>query len=110
MSFAHLLFNKSSETENSVEYLAVSPDFNEDKTWQSIARIVINKVAGDYEFVPLNDWTTIDLVHPKLYALSDAERASKLHEGASCGAWTGRIHAWTMRLIESQTYPSKYPN
>lgn len=109
MSFAHLLLNKSFETETSVEYLAASPDFNEDNDWKPVARIVIDKSARDYEFVPLNEWVGMDLVHPKLYGLSDVERASKLPEGAGCGAWTGRIHAWTMRLIESATYPSKYP-
>lgn len=109
MSFVHLLFKKTSETENFVEYLAVSPDFSEDKTWKSIALIIIDKSAQDYEFLPLNEWASIDLVHPKLYGLSDAERLSKLSEGAGCGAWTGRIHAWTTRLIEGNIYPSNYP-
>jgi hypothetical protein len=110
MSFAHLRLNKSLETTVSVEYLAVSPDFSKNKTWEPVARIVIDKSAHDYEFIPINEWASIDLAHPKLYGLSDDERKAKLHVGASCGAWTGRIHAWTVRLIEANTYPSTYPS
>lgn len=109
MSFVHLLLNKDSETESFVEYLAVSPDFSEDKTWKSVARIVVDKSAGDYEFFPLNEWMTIDLVHPKFYGQSDVERSVDFREGASCGAWTGRIHAWTTRMIENKSFPPTYP-
>ena len=110
MSFAHLLLQKSSEADDWVEYLAISPDFNDRKDWEPVARIVVDKVARDYEFIPINEWIGVELVHPKLYGLADEDRAARLHEGASCGAWTGRIHAWTMRLIERNTYPPEYPS
>lgn len=109
MSFAHLLLKRDIENELSVEYLAVSPDFSEDKAWKSVARIIIDKVARDYEFIALDDWVGIELVDPKLYALPEAERAKALPVGAACGAWTGRIHDWTMRLIQGGRYPATFP-
>jgi hypothetical protein len=110
MSFVHLLLKKDSETKTAVEYLAVSPDFNEERNWKSVARIVIDKSARDYDFIPLNEWTNINLVSPKFYGLPERERETQLQGGAGCGAWTGRIHAWTMRLIKGNAYPSVFPS
>lgn len=110
MSFVHLLLNKSSETTNTAEYLAVTPDFSEGGAWEPVARVVIDKVSRDYEFIPINRWAKLDLVHPKLYGLSDIEREAAIGEGASCGAWTGRIHEWTMRLAGGKHFPETYPN
>ena len=109
MSFAHLLLIKGDETDRTVEYLAESPDFNDENLWKSVATIVIDKISRDYDFGPMNEWKEIKLVHPKLYALPEAERTFHVQEGACCGAWTGRIHAWAMRLIAEGAYPPTYP-
>jgi hypothetical protein len=109
MSFAHLLLIKTDETDRTIQYVAESPDFNRESAWKSVASIVIDKISCDYDFFPVNEWTEIKLVHPKLYALSEAERSVQVEEGACCGAWTGRIHAWVMRLIAEGAYPATYP-
>jgi hypothetical protein len=109
MSFTHILLKRTEETENSVHYVAESPDFNDDGAWKSVAHIVIDKTAADYEFYPMNEWMAMKLVQPKLYALSEEERSARLEEGAGCGAWTGRIHAWVTRLIAKRDYPAAYP-
>jgi hypothetical protein len=112
MSFAHLLLKKVAETTDAVEYSADSPDFSEDRSWQPVARIVIRKAAKDYDFLPLNDWVGMNLVDPKLYGLPETERAAILKSNPPkyCGAWTGRIHEWTSRLIEQEKFPASYPS
>lgn len=109
MSFAHLILVKADETDRTVQYFAESPDFNGEGAWKSVACIVIDKILRDYDFAPVNEWIEIKLVHPKLYALSEAERSVQVEEGACCGAWTGRINAWVMRLIAEGAYPANYP-
>jgi hypothetical protein len=112
MSFAHLLLKKIAETVDTVEYSAISTDFSNDKSWQPVARIVIRKADSDYDFCPLNEWAVIDLMQPKMYAIPEHERAEILKSSPPyyCGAWTGRIHEWTTRLIQQKTFPNTYPN
>lgn len=111
MSLVHLTLERTHETSEVAEYIALSSDFNEERTWKPVAKIVIRKALPDYEFFPLNEWKGMDLMDPKMYGLPEHELEAKIRSGnhGYNGAWTGRIHEWVMRLIERQEYPEIYP-
>ena len=77
MASAHLRMIKIGDDEPTAQYGAWSPDFNDRGELRVVARVAIDKTNADYEFLRMNEWETMSLVHPKLYALTESERSSR---------------------------------
>jgi hypothetical protein len=112
MSFAHIRLMKLKEDEHDIFYVALSPDFNDAREWQEVARLVVSRRHCTHDFMTSGAWSDKKVVPPYVYGLSEKEReavlASKFH-GAGYGAWTGRILSQVRRMQESGTYPDETP-
>lgn len=94
MSFAHIQFKKIREEGDFATISVFSPDFNDDREWQEVAELVVNRTDSTYSFTPRNAWTQLKIVPPYIYELNDYERERALSAQFSdygYGAWSGRI-------------------
>ena len=101
---AYLYLEMVAEADDAVEYLAMSPDFSPDGSWQPVARISITKRDSTYAFEPIGAWAHEQILDPHFYEVeeSDEERAARYRANFADhknGAWTARIHGSVTRLI-----------
>jgi len=112
MSLVHMFLRRVHIDERSVEYVAVTGDFSPTHDSEPVARILIDKMARTYRFVPLGPWVNEKVIPPTFYGLPESEQRELLegeYQGFGCGAWTGRLHTWVTRLIARNEYPEAAP-
>jgi hypothetical protein len=113
MTFCHIQLRKTEESNTSVTYAAISPDFNDKFLDEKMAIIVLNKTLKTYEFIPGGKWLSKKTLPPMFYSLPDKKQNEMLeneYKGYGNGAWTMRIHRWISQFIEEGAFPEKFPD
>ncbi len=101
MSFAHIKLNKIKEEGGFSTFSVQSPDFNNEREWQEIAELVLNRTTGTYTFSPRNAWINFKFIPPHIFEMDKKEMEvllSKKFSGYGYGAWTGRIAAMIRKI------------
>lgn len=112
MSFAHLRLNKIKEDKSQVEYLVESFDFNEEKEWEKVGKLLINTAAKNYEFKPAKIWSDRPIIPPEVFGLDETERKQVIeskYRDYGWGAWSMLIHHWAVSFIQKESFPEYHP-
>ena len=112
MSLVHLKARQLRDDEYSAEYSIESCDFNEDRKWEEIGIVEIDKSIKQYHFILKGSCSDLRFVPPSLYSLNEAEQEFLLrtkYKDYCCGAWSMTIHHWIDSFIKNNDYPTKHP-
>ncbi|MDY6805344.1 MAG: hypothetical protein SXA11_16255 [Cyanobacteriota bacterium] len=112
MSFAHLRINKLEQDNFIVEYLVESFDFNEEKEWEKVGKLVINTAAKNYEFQAAKIWIDRPIIPPEVFRLDETERQQVIqsqYRDYGWGAWSILIHHWAVSFIQKESFPEYHP-
>ena len=113
MSLAHIRFVQEVDDINAAEYRVECPDMDEQRQWQEVGRIRLDKASGGYEFTPGLLWITKRALPPSLYELPEPEQKRLLttsdYDGLAWGTWAKIIHHYASSLGERRIYPARYP-
>ena len=120
MSFAHLRLNKIERDNYLIEYLVESFDFNEEKEWEEVGKLVMNTATKSYEFQPAKIWSDVasatlrerPIIPPEVFGLDETERKQVIesqYQDYGWGAWSMLIHHWAVSFIEKESFPEYHP-
>ena len=112
MSFAHLRINRIEQDKSLVEYLVESFDFNEEKEWEKVGKLVMNTAAKNYEFIPAKIWSDRPIIPPEVFGLDETERKQVIeskYRDYGWGAWSMLIHHWAVSFIQKESFPEYHP-
>ncbi|MGK7899803.1 MAG: hypothetical protein AB4352_00040 [Hormoscilla sp.] len=107
--FVHLRLTRTKFNDFIVEYLVESSDFNRGRSWQSVGKIVIDKIEKDYKFQPAKVWEERQIIPPEVYARELTATEPQFIYPDRWSAWSMLIHYWAVLLLESNTFPAYHP-
>lgn len=110
MSRVHVNFIKECEDADSIRYRVESADFNTKQVDEPIAKITISRLSKSYEFEPLGELATANVVPPHIYDLPPSECEQALRTqfiGYGYGGWTSRMAKVVRRIIATDDFPNE---
>lgn len=113
MSFVHVRLTQEKQDDSIVEYLVESFDFNEQREWEKIGTILINKQTKSYEFEPSDVWKDYKIIPPSIFGIEESEREKIIkseYHNYGWGAWSMLIHHWASSFIKSGSFPKYHPS
>ena len=112
MSYAHVRLIQKKRNQNYLEYQVESFDFNQQKEWEKIGKLLINLPTNNYQFYPEPVWESQKILPPSVFGLEQTEREQVIQ---SCyreyggGAWSMQIHHWATSFLKHRSFPQYHP-
>ncbi|MFB2834204.1 hypothetical protein [Floridanema evergladense] len=113
MTFVHVRLTQEKQDDLIVEYLVESFDFNQQKEWEKIGKILINKQTKSYEFEPSDIWNAHKIIPPSIFDIEEPTREKIIksqYNDYGWGAWSMLIHHWASSFIKRGSFPQHHPS
>ncbi len=112
MTFVHVRLTQLKHDDTLVKYLVESFDFNEQRQWEALGYLLLNKQTKLYDFQPSTVWESHKIIPPSLYDLDEAERERLIelkYQDYGWGAWSMLVHHWATLFIKRESFPEYHP-